>query len=287
MPSPMSSAAVPLVTDGVRPAGQPESRRIVPVRDGVHSHERRWTAKRASPASAAILQERARIARDLHDSVSQTLYAISLTASRALRLLKQNDSVDVQHVIDDVLQLADTGQSELRALLMNIRSDALTSAGLIAQLNSLVVGASPRSGLDIRLSIGNEWPPNLPAATQEALQMICREALHNVVRHSRADRVDIVLEVAAGAMVLLITDNGRGFDPAALRPGHFGMQSMRERAAVVGGTLDIVSADGVGTQVRVCVPREAKRSLGVPRGAKRSVGVPRGAKRSVGIPRAS
>jgi signal transduction histidine kinase len=208
--------------------------------------------------SAAILNERARIARDLHDSVSQTLYAISLSASRGLSLLEQDQRPDVQHVIDDVLRLANSGQTELRALLINMRSDAPASAGLSEALKTLVADMSMRSHLDVRLSLGNARQAYLPGATRHALLMICREALHNVLRHSKADRVDIVLEVGAAAIVLLIADNGRGFDPAVNRPGHFGLQSMRERAAAIGGTLDLTSAEGVGTQVRVCLPRASR-----------------------------
>ena len=110
-----------------------------------------------------------------------------------------------------------------------------------------------RHDLDIRLSLADE--PEVPAATKEALVLISREALHNVARHGGAERVDIVLEADAESVVLLITDNGRGFDPSTKRPGHFGLQSMRERAAAVGGVLALVSAEGVGTQVRVIVPR--------------------------------
>jgi signal transduction histidine kinase len=212
------------------------------------------TAKRASAGGVGVLQERARIARELHDTVSQTLYAISLTASSALSLLEQDRSLDVQHVIDDVLRLANSGQTELRALLINMHPDMSASGGLAEALKSLVADMLTRNDLDIRLSLGNERPRDLRASTQNALLMICREALYNVVKHSGADRVDIELEAGCGAVVLLIADNGRGFDPATPRPNHFGLQSMRERAAAIGATLDLTSADGVGTQVRVCLP---------------------------------
>jgi signal transduction histidine kinase len=92
-------------------------------------------------------------------------------------------------------------------------------------------------------------------ATKHALVMISREALHNVVKHAAADHIDIVLEAEAEHLVLVITDDGRGFDPARQRPGHFGLQSMRERATAVAGVVTLISAEGVGTQVRVRVPR--------------------------------
>jgi signal transduction histidine kinase len=223
------------------------------IADAVGQPGRRRTTKPAGAANAAMLQERARIARDLHDSVSQTLYAITVTASRALRLLELDERNEVHQFIDDVLKLANAGQSELRALLSNIHSDPTTSQGLTVALASLAADMRIRSGLDIRLSCADE--PDVPAAAKEALMIICREALHNVVKHASADHVDVVLEIDAAALVLLITDDGRGFDAAASRPGHFGLRSMRERAAIVGGTFDLLSADGVGTRIRVTVPR--------------------------------
>jgi signal transduction histidine kinase len=204
-----------------------------------------------------VLQERARIARELHDSVAQTLYAITLGAVRARSLLELNEGIQVQRIIDDVLQLAGAGQTELRAILTDIRSDRLASGGLTAALESLATDARTRSGLDIRLSFAGE--PHVPGATKEALVMISREALHNVVKHGAADRVDLVLEANPGGLVLLITDDGRGFDPASPRPGHFGLQTMRERATAVGGTLGLMSAVGHGTQIRVSVPGHGQR----------------------------
>jgi signal transduction histidine kinase len=109
------------------------------------------------------------------------------------------------------------------------------------------------NGLQVRLSLAGE--PDLPPAVKDALFLISREALHNVVRHAGADHVEIALYVLGGDIVLLIADDGRGFDPAALHPGHFGLLSMRERAASVGGTLELSGAEVVGTQVRVRIPR--------------------------------
>lgn len=126
---------------------------------------------------------------------------------------------------------------------------------------TLAADVQARSALDIRLSLADE--PDASATTKEALVLICREALHNVVKHGGAERVNIVLDADADGLVLVVTDDGRGFDPTPPRPGHFGLQSMRERAAAVGGTLALASADGVGTQVRVSVPGAAQRSAGL------------------------
>jgi signal transduction histidine kinase len=228
MPTEIPARAIPTMTNGVKRIRRLEPSRRPPRRDASGSHagrtlgptiERR-SAKRDSASNAAMLQERARIARELHDGVSQTLYAIALATSRALTLLQQRDDKQAQHIINDVLRLTNTGQSELRALLTDMRSDRLTSRGLTAALARLAADMRRSNGADIRLSLGDE--PDLPADTKEALLLITREALHNVVRHSNADRVDIVLEVEGGAIMLLIADNGRGFQPGASRPATSG-----------------------------------------------------------------
>jgi signal transduction histidine kinase len=110
-----------------------------------------------------------------------------------------------------VLQLAGAGQTELRALLTDIRSDRLPSGELTAALESLAADARTRNGLDIPLSLGGR--ATRARRDQGSLVMIGREALHNVVKHGGADRVDIVLEASPGGLVLLITDDGRGLTP--------------------------------------------------------------------------
>jgi signal transduction histidine kinase len=199
-----------------------------------------------------VLQERARIARELHDSVSQTLYAITIGTSRARSLLERNESRQAQGLINEVLRLANAGQSELRALMADIRSDQLAAGGLVAALEKLVADVGARHSLEIRLTTAGE--PDVSAPTGEALVLIAHEALRNVVKHAAARRVDITLEREHGQLVLLINDDGRGFDLATPRPGHFGLQSMCERATALGGCLGLHSVVGLGTQLRVSVP---------------------------------
>jgi signal transduction histidine kinase len=201
-----------------------------------------------------VLQERARISRELHDTVSQTLYAITLGAIRARSLLRENEGAEVRHLIDELLQLANEGQAELRALITDIRSRRFTTGRFLTALRDLVADMQRRNGLDIRLSSPDE--PYLPAATQEALVMIIREALQNVARHGDATRVEIEINLDSAQLVILIADDGRGFDPAKPRPGHFGLQSMRERAAAVGAEFALFSGVGRGTQVRVTLPAQ-------------------------------
>jgi signal transduction histidine kinase len=256
----ITNTITPTPSDAPGRTGQPERSARVSALVGSGAHARRKVPKTNIPralqharaADAVVLQERARIARELHDSVGQTLYAVGLTASRALPLLDQNDKNNVRQMLEDVLQLARTGQSELRMLVANIRSDPFTSGGLLEGLSHLATDVRARHGLDVRLSLAGQSA--VPLATRDALVLISREALHNVVRHAGADRVDVGVEVDAGGIALRITDNGRGFDPSAPRPGHFGLQSMRERAAAIGGRLDLHSAHGMGTHILVSIP---------------------------------
>ncbi len=261
----LPSTLTAIRTDGVRQIGRAEPPRRGAVRDGSRSHAPHGvpragihgTARRVNAERNVMLKERARIARELHDSVAQTLYAITLTASRALGLLELHGDEDVQRIIGDVVHLANNGQSELRALLTNIRSEPLSAAGLTGALAKLAADVHRRSGLDIRLSHTGE--PNVPPSTKDALLLISSEALRNVVKHAGANRVDIVLEVDVRELVLRISDDGHGCGPALTRPDHFGLQSMRERAAALGGMLELVSRVGVGTQIRISIAISARQ----------------------------
>jgi len=207
-------------------------------------------------ADAAVQQERTRVARDLHDTVAQTLYGISLSAARVLALFERNETGQVQSVVEDLLHLANDGQTELRTLLHDLRSDQPLplQEGLTGALASLATGLESRTGSQVRLSLADE--PDIPPSTKVTLFRIAREALHNSEKHARATHVDLVLEVGPTEVTLLITDNGRGFDLWESRPGHFGLHMMREHAMAIAGGFEVVSAPGRGTQMRVRLPLE-------------------------------
>jgi signal transduction histidine kinase len=228
----------------------PRARHGVPVLDGGHYFEGTRVA-----ADVAVKQERGRVASDLHDTVAQTLYGISLSATRVLALLERSETAQVHSVVEDLLHLANDGQTELRTLLHDLRSDQPLPLqdGLTGALASLVTGLESRTGSQVRLSLADE--PDLANTTKAALIRIAREALHNIAKHARATHVDVVLEVGPADVTLQIADNGRGFDLWETHPGHFGLQLMREHATAVGGALDLVSAPGRGTQVRIRVVR--------------------------------
>ena len=256
--TPTQRTSVQRATGGTRHTQRPRPAHAGLISPAPSSHARAillLTDQTSSATQAAVLQERARIARELHDGVSQTLYAVTLGASRVLTLLQQSEHGKVERLIDDVLQLASTAESELRALFTDLRSDQPASGGLTAALADLASEVRKRNALaclEIRVSVSHE--PDVPTPVKHTVLMIAREALHNIVRHSNARHVDVALESDAEQLVLQITDDGRGFNPATPRPGHFGLQSMCERAVAIGGTFALTSAVGAGTQLRVTLP---------------------------------
>src|ERR1700704_1693750 len=214
---------------------QSRARRRVPVRDGGRFIEGTRLA-----ADVAVKQERSRVASDLHDTVAQTLYGISLSATRVLALLERSETAQVHSVVEDLLHLANDGQTELRTLLHDLRSDQPLplQEGLTGALASLATGLESRAGSQVRLSLADE--PDLANTTKATLIRIVREALHNIAKHARATQVDLVLEVGLADVTLQIADNGRGFDVWETHPGHFGLQLMREHAMAIGAALDLV-----------------------------------------------
>jgi signal transduction histidine kinase len=203
----------------------------------------------------AALEERQRLARELHDSVSQALYGIVLNASTADEIFEVSPE-RVRGLLHDVLRLADAGMAELRALIFELRPETLEREGLVGALEKQAAAVRARHGLDVRMNVAGE--PDLPHAAKEVLYRVAQEALNNAARHARAHTLDLELDVSAAEVGLMVADDGRGFDPLGEFPGHFGLQSMRERAAAVGGVVEIDSAPGGGTRLRARIPVTAQ-----------------------------
>jgi signal transduction histidine kinase len=206
---------------------------------------------------ARALEERRRIARDLHDSVSQTLFSAVLhtrTAEKALVQEGGNPSGRVGRSLAAIADLTRSVQSEMRARIFELHRDPVHE-GLVAALARHASGLRTSDGLTIDVQV-----PGARLALSELVETqlfaIGREALANVQKHAGASAAHVRVEAQQGEVVLEVRDNGRGFDPAAGHPGHFGLDSMRSRAAEIGGWLTITSAPGAGTLVRVRVPTE-------------------------------
>jgi PAS domain S-box-containing protein len=199
----------------------------------------------------AALEERQKLARELHDSVSQALYAIALNASSVAELLP-SEAGKARDLVGDVLRLADAGLAEMRALIFELRPESLETEGLAGAIEKQVAAVQARHNLLVKTRLCLE--PDVSLAIKEAMYRIAQEALHNIVKHARASTIELVLEERAAQLELCITDDGKGFDPSATFAGHLGLHSMRERAAALGGTLDIQSTSGQGTRVSVQMP---------------------------------
>jgi signal transduction histidine kinase len=206
----------------------------------------------------AVLQERQRLARELHDSVSQALYGIALGTQTARELVAE-ESTDgelrqsLAEPLEYVSGLAEAGLAEMRALLFELRPESLASEGLVAGLQKQVASLRARHRLEVAAELGDE--PDVPLEVKEMAYRITQEALQNVVRHARAKGVALILMDKADGLVVEVRDDGIGFDPTLAHPGHLGLQTMRERAERVGGSFKLVSGRGEGTTVHVRLPR--------------------------------
>ena len=198
------------------------------------------------------IAERHRIARDLHDSVSQALFSTFLHTRTAERDL-ENEGIDTQGPVARSLsaigELTAGAQREMRVLLSELNGTA-DDDGLVAGLTRHAVTLGNPEGLTVAVR-GPEQRLSLSPAVEAQLFAIGREALANVVKHSAAQRAWVTIESSAGAVSLEVRDDGSGFDAKLDRPGHYGLESMRTRAAEAGASLTILSVPGRGTLVRV------------------------------------
>ena len=205
------------------------------------------------------LGERHRIARDLHDSVSQALFSTGLhTRAAQAALAEEGDpSGSLGRELRTIGELTRAAQHEMRALIFEL-GHSTVDEGLVAALDQHASNLESEYGMTIDVQ-GPESRLALSSTAETQLFGIGREALVNVVKHAGASAIRIRVDARPGRVALEIWDDGRGFDPGASHPGHFGLDSMRSRASEIGGRLTISSAPGQGTVVRVEVPTEIER----------------------------
>ncbi|WP_432280566.1 GAF domain-containing sensor histidine kinase [Streptomyces luomodiensis] len=200
-----------------------------------------------------IAGERARLAHELHDAVSQKLFSLRLTAQAATALVDR-DPVRAKDELRQVAQLAAEAADELRSAVVELRPAALDEDGLVATLRTQVRVLDRAHSA--RVTFACHGVRALPAAQEEALLRVAQEALHNALRHADAQQVDVTLARYGQGARLRVADDGRGFDPSAVRRAgrHLGLVSMRDRAGGVGGRLTVESAPGKGTVIEMEVP---------------------------------
>jgi signal transduction histidine kinase len=201
----------------------------------------------------AAYDERQHLARELHDSVSQALYAILLGTHTAQRQLERAPA-KASDALTYVESLAQAGIAEMRALIFELRPESLEEEGLVGVLRKQLDAMERRHGLEISLRLPEE--PELPFASKQVLFRVAQEALHNIVKHAGASKVRLELVPEGGRLRLTVSDDGVGFEPDGDNgaPGHLGLTSMRERLAVVAGSLQIHSNPGAGTTVTATLP---------------------------------
>jgi signal transduction histidine kinase len=208
------------------------------------------TALREHEAERVTQQERGRLARDLHDSVTQSLFAATLKAEALT--LAVGDPNGMARLAEELGRLNRGALAQMRTMLLELRGDPVDEVPLAQLLRNLVEAAESRAGVRIELTLDED--PALPPDVHEAVYRITQEALNNVTRHSRAQNAWVRLDGQASHARLVIGDDGRGFDPTVVAPGHYGLISLRERAHESGGDLFLRSAAGEGTTVTVDWP---------------------------------
>lgn len=201
----------------------------------------------------AVREERQRIARDLHDSVIQALYSVTLHVQGARLLLAAGEVALVAEALRGLQDTAQEALDELRLLIFDLRPPLLDQVGLVAAIKARLTAVEGRSNLQARLVADHVGA--LPAPVEQALYRIAQEALNNALKHARAGQITLELRREAGRLALEIADDGAGFDPAAAHEtGGVGLRGIAERVAGVGGAFALESAPGEGTRLRVEVP---------------------------------
>jgi PAS domain S-box-containing protein len=200
---------------------------------------------------AAQERERQRIARELHDQMGQHIVALSLGPAR---LAQMSDLGDATQIVAQLRAVADLLGRDVHTLALELRPAALDHLGLGVALISYAEGLAARSDVEIDVHCDRIDDLNITATVQTGVYRIAQEALTNVLKHAQAKRVSVILEVRPGVLQLIVEDDGVGFDVAARLPSKLGLMGMKERAALLGGTITIESARGRGTTVYARIP---------------------------------
>ena len=213
----------------------------------IEQREKAEQALATQAAETAVASERNRLARELHDAVTQTLFSASLIAEVLPELWKSNPP-EASRRLAELRKLTRGALAEMRTLLVELRPKALAEVPLPELLRHLTEGTTGRSLIPIQLEVEGQAKP--PPDLQVAFYRIAQEALNNIIKHANATQVNVHLQLG-NCLRLSVIDDGAGFDPACIPPDHLGVKIMRERAEAVGAKLSIYSEPGEGTVVTV------------------------------------
>jgi signal transduction histidine kinase/uncharacterized membrane-anchored protein YhcB (DUF1043 family) len=201
----------------------------------------------------AVMQERNRLARDLHDSVTQSLYGVSLYAEVAMQLLKSGEPEKARQNLQELKAMSLDALAEMRLLIYELRPSVFEAEGLVAAIQTRLDAVEGRVGLETNFVI--EGDISLPPKVEGGLYRIVQEALNNVLKHSHARTVTVTLAQKQGQVCLEVVDDGLGFDPvAACEAGCLGLHGMKERAQEMDAEFEILSQPGSGARVIVRRP---------------------------------
>lgn len=211
---------------------------------------------RQDAQNTAVAAERNRLARELHDAVTQTLFSASLIAEVLPRLWEKDPDAGHER-LNELRELTRGALAEMRTLLLELRPATLTESRLDDLLRQLAEGVVGRSRLPVHVCVTGER--QLPVDVKVALYRIAQESLTNAARHAGANSVALSLDLSPESVRLSVEDDGRGFDANDVAPTSFGLGIMRERAASIGANLEIVSELDRGTRVTACWPAQRER----------------------------
>jgi len=202
----------------------------------------------------AVVEERQRLARELHDSVTQTLYSVTLYAQAAHMAMSAGKQDEAIENLDELRNMAREAMTDMRLLIFELHPPRLEEEGLAAALQGRLASVETRTGLQTELHVEEER--RLLLSVEEELYWIAQEALNNVVKHAQAKKVTVRLQYDDETACLAVSDDGIGFEPAEARQsGGMGFRGMAERAERINGKLEVESAPGQGTMLRVTVER--------------------------------
>lgn len=210
---------------------------------------------RQQAAETAVIQERNRLSRDLHDSLTQSLYSQTLYAEAAVRQLEKGQAENAADHLRQLRETAEQALREMRLLIFELRPSALQAEGLIPALRARLEAVEGRTGVETNLSMDESL--QLKPETENDLYWIVQEALNNALKYANASKVALSLSRGEKGLLLQVADNGLGFDADSVSTkGGIGLHSMRERAERLGGSMSIQSEIGLGTVIKVEVPNE-------------------------------
>jgi two-component system, NarL family, sensor histidine kinase DegS len=208
-----------------------------------------------------IEEERRRIARDLHDGPAQGLTNISMRLDVIPRLLQTNPEMAIAE-LGRLNSRVVSAINDIRRLIYDLRPVAIDEVGLLSATREMIAKFDRETNTSFDLEVAPDVTPGIAPAKQVAVYRVIQEILNNMMKHAQATLIQVSFEQMGEDMVITLRDNGVGFDPTSITPGHYGMIGMQERAAFLGGQLDIRSELGKGSEFVLRIPSHSERSDG-------------------------